>query len=1009
MAAFRLIISPLMEPIVPGARGPVQVHRPRKVHAPPSRMGLRRLGTVTGRASRAEPVALSSGLRYELAMGGPSRLTIRFLGAPEIRLDGRDVGFDTRKAVALLAFLVGTERAHRRDSLGTLLWPEYEDARARAALRRTLSTLRKGLGEGRLEIDRSSVRLDPDDMDADVMTFRSQLRAVEAHDHGAAPCTECTGRLRRAVELYRGDFLSGFALRDSEPFDDWQFFEAESLRRQLAGALDLLAHRLLDEGRIAEAITHARRWVAMDALHEPAHRFLMLAFGRAGDRAAAVKQYRECVRILDEELGVAPLSETTSLYESIAAGEPQVDGVAPAPTPVVRMKTGIGLLPMVGRDAALATARAAYAAADTNGRMVAVEGEAGVGKSRLLSEVVRAMPAGAVSIEVTGHAGESGLAYAVVADALRSALRAIDGAALEPRLRSEIARLVPDAQMDGDPPVPGLDQPGARAAFFDAITSVVATGLEHDEPGALVLDDLQWADEASLDLISFLARRLDQRRFLLLIAWRSEEVGPGHRLPSLVADLRRDGLGDEIRLERLDAEAVRRLASAGGIDDPELSFRLFEETEGLPFFIVEYLDPSAGPEAILSGARDLLTTRLARTSEIGRQVLSAAAVLGGPFDADLLRDASGRTDEETVAAIENLIAIGLLREASGSDDGYAFGHDKMRELVYEDCGPARRRSLHRRAAEALRSKMRRPDPSPLHAALALHLRSAGAGGEAAIAFREAGEHARSLFANEDALRHYEAALALDTDLATQLHEAIGDVQTLLGDYASALMSYERAAASTVASELAGLEVKIAEVHQRAGRWDLAEMHHASALAAADADDRSLRSRIAADRSLTARRRGDVRAARRFAEEGSRLADEAADLQALARAQNTLGVIELADGNVDAAVGHLEQSLVASEELEDPSARIAALNNLASAYRLGGGPEQALVHARAALELCSQQGDRHREAALHSNVADLLHATGRPDEAIVHLKEAAALFTTVGEGTMEPEIWKLVEW
>jgi predicted ATPase len=841
-----------------------------------------------------------------------------------------------------------------------------------------------------------------------VTEFRSCLREVEVHEHGAGPCPTCTERLRRAVTIYRGGFLSGFALRDSPPFDDWQFFEAESLRRQLAEALDLLAHWSLDAGRTAEAITHARRWVALDDLHEPAHRVLMRAFASAGDRGAAVKQYRECVRILDEELGVAPLSETTALYESIASGGPQTDVRVGAPAPIIRSKGDLGALPMVGRDAALEAALSAYGVAGTSGRTVAVEGEAGVGKSRLISEILGAMPEDAVSIEVTGHPGEAGLAYAIVADVLRATLRILHAADLEPRVRSEIARLVPDVHLEDDPAVPALDQPGARAAFFDAIGSVLAATLEGESPGALALDDLQWADEASVDLISFLAHRVPQRRFLLLLAWRSEEVGPGHRLPSLMTDLRRDGIGIDIRLERLDAAGVRSLAAAGGVDDPELARRLFEETEGLPFFIVEYLDPSTGPQAIIAGARDLLATRLARTSETGRQVLSAAAVLGGPFDADLLRDTSGRTEEETIGAVEELVAIGLLREPRDNADGYAFSHDKMRELVYEDAGPARRRSLHRRAADALRARLRRAESIPPHAAIGMHLQSAGAEHEAAIAFKAAGDHARSLFANEDALRHYEAALALGTDLASELHEAIAAVQTLLGDYVSAVMSYERAAASATASQLADLEVKIAEVHQRAGRLDLAEMHHRSALEAADEGDASLRSWIAADRSLTARRRGDVTEARRLAEEGLRLAEATADAQALARVRNTLGVIEIADGRVAAAIEHLEQSLVASEESEDPSARIAALNNLASAHRLGGDIPQALIYARSALELCSQQGDRHREAALHSNIADLLHATGRPDEAMVHLKEAAALFTTVG-GTMEPEIWKLVEW
>lgn len=965
-----------------------------------------RLGIVTRPGRCDYPLRWCLALGYEWGMEAPGRPAIKLLGAPEISVEGRDVAFDTRKAVALLAYLVTTGRPHRRDALGALLWPEYDDARARAALRRTLSTLRKGLGEAALEVDRTTIGLDAGGVDADVGEFRSLLREVAAHGDGRGGCPACRSRLRRAVEIYRGDFLSGFSLRDSEAFDDWQFFETESFRRQLGGALDLLTRWSLDAARPSDAVAYARRWVAVDILHEPAHRSLMLAFALAGDRAAAVKQYREWVRILDEELGVTPLSDTTSLYESIAAGGLEISHPA-ATAPVVREAPGA--LPLVGRDSALERARSVYAAAARSGRTLAIEGEAGVGKTRLAGELIRSMPADARAIEVAGHAGESGLAYAIVADVLRAAMKAVDPGGLEPRLRSEIARLVPDAHVEGDPSVPALDQPGARAAFFDAIGTIVAIAVEGDHPGALVLDDLQWADEASLDLISFLASRVPQRRFLLLLAWRNDEVGPGHRLPSLVAGLRREGIADDLRLERLDAEDVGRLAAAGGIDDPDLARRLFEETEGLPFFVVEYLDPSTGPEGILTGARDLLTARLSRTTETGRQVLSAAAVLGGPFDADLLRETSGRTEEETVGAIDELVAVGLLHVADDHDDGYVFGHDKMRELVYEDSGPARRRSLHRRAAAALRSRMRRVDRSSLQAVLAVHLRSAGADREAAVAFKATGDHARSLFANEDALRHYEAALALDDQLAPAVHAAIADVQTLLGDYGSAVMSYERAAASASASHLAELEAKIAEVHQRAGRWDLAEMHHRSALEAADPDDDSLRSRIAADRSLTARRRGNVAEARRLAEDGLGLADHASDLQALARVRNTLGIIELADGRVDIAIEHLQRSLVASEESRDPTARIAALNNLASAHRVAGDPDQALGYARAALELCSQQGDRHREAALHSNIADLLHAKGRPDEAMVHLKEAAALFTTVGEGTMEPEIWKLVEW
>ena len=130
-------------------------------------------------------------------------------------------------------------------------------------------------------------------------------------------CPECLPPLAEAATLYRDDFMAGFGLRDSVAFDDWQFFQAESLRRELAGALERLARGRGALGEWESAIAHARRWLALDTLHEPAHRLLMALYAWSDQRAAALRQYRECVRILGKELGVAPLEETTLLYHAI--------------------------------------------------------------------------------------------------------------------------------------------------------------------------------------------------------------------------------------------------------------------------------------------------------------------------------------------------------------------------------------------------------------------------------------------------------------------------------------------------------------------------------------------------------------------------------------------------------------------------------------------------------------------------------------------------------------------
>ncbi|MFQ5857057.1 MAG: tetratricopeptide repeat protein [Anaerolineae bacterium] len=243
------------------------------------------------------------------------------LGPPRIERGGVPVEVDRRKAIALLAYLAVTRERHSRDALATLLWPESDQSRARANLRRVLAALKKALGGNGLQVDRESVGLDWDaGLWLDVDEFHSRLAACRTHHHPEAEaCSACLAPLTQAVELYRDDFLVGFTLRDSPNFDDWQFFQTENLRRELASALERLVHFHSAQGEFEPAIAYARRWLALDPLHEPAHYHLMQLYAWARQWPAALRQYRECVRVLEEELGVPPLEKTTQLYEAIKA------------------------------------------------------------------------------------------------------------------------------------------------------------------------------------------------------------------------------------------------------------------------------------------------------------------------------------------------------------------------------------------------------------------------------------------------------------------------------------------------------------------------------------------------------------------------------------------------------------------------------------------------------------------------------------------------------------------
>jgi DNA-binding SARP family transcriptional activator/predicted ATPase len=929
----------------------------------------------------------SSSVASRIGAVSEETLRLSLLGPPVADVDGAPLAVDTRKATALLAYLAVEGGTHNRDSLASLLWPDYAPDRARAALRRTLSTLRSALGGRWLVVARDAVSLDRSGVWLDVDEFERLAT------------TDDLGGLERAALLSRGPFLAGFGLRDSPTFDDWQSFREATLARRLGTVLDRLAGETAERD-VPRAIEHARRRLALDPLNESAHRRLIQLYGEAGERAAALAQYRDCVRTLHRELGVAPTEETTALYRSIREGS----AAEPERRPVEESR-GARRYPLVGRDRPLAALLEAHRAAGPDGRVVVVEGESGIGKTRLADELGGRLRAdGSVVASVRCVEDEAGLAFGCAIELLRAALREGRADAIEPAAAAEAARLVPEL---GTPPTPALDRPGAQARFLDGVARVLVEATAGSRTGSIVVDDVHWADVSSLEALAFLARRLQGRPLLLLLTWRPEATPPEHPARRILADAARDGLGTVVSLDRLGREDVAELAAAAGAS-AELSERLFEETEGLPFFVVEYLDAQTDGEAeweLPPGVRGLLEARVTATSEVGGQVLAAAAVLGRQFDLDLIRSVSGRSEEETVAALEELTRRGILGE-SGSGE-LSFRHEQARRVTYDLTSAGRRRLLHGRAADALAS---RDSADALAAAVGQHLRLAGRNAEAATWFRRAGAHARDLYANAEALIYLREALALGDDDPASLHEAIGDLETLAGDYARALESYEAAAALVEPEGLAAVEHRIGLVHQRRGEWERADGWFEDALAAASADEQGLRARVVADRSLNAHRRRLDGEAEALAQEALDLADAAGDRRAQAQAHNILGVLASGRGDHTEALSQLERSLELATEEGDPSARAAALNNLALALRADGELERALALTEEALALCRAVGDRHREAALENNAADVLHALGRGDEAMERLKSAVAIFAEIGEdAATEPEIWKLVEW
>lgn len=920
----------------------------------------------------------------------PVRLAV--FGAPQVSRDGQDLRFDTRKAVALLAYLAVTGRAHRRDALAALLWPTSDQARARSALRRTLSVA--GSVGPCLVTSRDVVELDLDLLSCDAREF-DELVA-----RGDAPS------LQAAVGLATGDFLAGFSLRDSPAFDDWQASTAVRLGDRLVSALSTLADDAIAAGRLDEATGLVRRWLAADPLAETAHAQLMRLLAWSGQRPAALRQFRSLVRLLDRELGVAPLPETSGLYDAIRANRlavadrPQPRSSVTSAADTVR--TSVVVTPgIVGRETEQQLLMARWGESSSRGTVLGIVSESGMGRTTLVQDLAdRVHARGGRSLVVRAHEGERQLAGATARELVRSLAGQLpsEASGREDLLDGVMALNPSLADTSGD--AGPVNSPGAQIRLFEAVRLLLAGALAGDPAGALVVDDAHWLDPTSADLLAYVARRLPPG-LLIVVTWRR-----GADLADVPVRLFADG--DVVVLPALSLDDVTELVRASDVPDVD-PIAVHRRTGGSPRLVVEHLAAARAGSGASRHLRDLVQARCESVSATSRQLLSAAAVVGVVADPELLRSTAGRDDVETVEALEALVDSGLLVEDT-QRRGYDFPYELLREVVIERTSLARQRLLHSRAADVL-SRRHGVDSSAWPAdGVARHLSAAGRTSEAAEWFWTAAMESRALYAHREELEQLQAARAAGLEPAL-VHEALGDALTRLGRYREALESFEQgAAANEDPVRLAAVEHKLANVHDRLGEWTIAQAHLESADDLLGGDSAAApRARVGADLALVLHRQGMSQAAEARARLARVDATESGDVLALAQVHDVLGVVAIGGGDLDAAVRHLELSVGWATQLDDVGPAVAAENNLARALDLMGRSDEALDAARRALALGERHGDQHRVGALHANLADLLHRRGEEEEAQREARAAAATLAAVDDADLRPQVWTLVEW
>jgi adenylate cyclase len=765
--------------------------------------------------------------------------------------------FRSRRTVALLGYLVAERRSVARDFLAALFWPDEAATKGRSNLRRELHNLTQIL-PGCWEMDRQAVAFVPS---ADVAVDLYTVSQLEAED-----------RWGEAAELLGGDFLEGLSLDDNLEFENWLLGERERWRGRAEAVLTRLIEGQTRRGQYADALRHTRRLLQLMPWNEKAHRRAMRLLAWTGQRGAALRQFETCKQTLWEELGVPPAGETTALRQQIQAGD--LDLPPQLPTFLTeegaRHKADRPLF--VARERELAQLDAFLSGALAGqGRVVFVTGGPGSGKTALLDAFARrAMEAHPSLLVTSGNCS----AYSDVGDPylpFRDVMAMLSGDVEAKWDAGAITRdhaqrlwaalpLVVQVLLDHGPHLLDVLVPGAallsrasiaepagapwlarlrghvnrqgttlkdveQSYLFQQVTNVLRT-VAQKQPLLLILDDIQWADAASISLLFHLGRRLAgaESRLLIACAYRPEEVAAGHAgerhsLARALSEFKRAFGSVWVDLGQADRTEGRRFVDALLDSEPNRlaeGFRsaLFHRTEGHPLYTVELLrtlqergglfkdkdgcwmeGPALDWEALPARVEAVIAERIDRLDPELRDILTVASVEGEAFTAQVVAQVREMAERPLLHRLSRDLERRhrLVREQEEVQAGrtrlsrYRFRHVLFQDYVYGRLSLGERRLLHGDVATALES-LYEGQRDEMAVQLAHHSEEAGDYGRAFRYLTLAAERASRLYANDEAITHYthaiEVAERISPDAASlaKLHRGRGLACEALGQF-----------------------------------------------------------------------------------------------------------------------------------------------------------------------------------------------------------------------------------
>lgn len=685
----------------------------------------------------------------------PPTLKVSLLGGFEIRQGTEPVAIESARIRSLIAWLaLHADGPQPRQRVASALWPESPEGQARTNLRNLIHQLRRAFPDIDRYLDTGGPLLEwlpGAPLTVDAAEFERAFSEARAGDRGSTP-------LEAALALYTGTLLP-------ECYEPWIVDEQARLARLHLSGLEALLERYDEREDFPNVRGISERILRHDPLSERAHRARVAALAALGDRAGALRAYHECESLLAAELGVRPSLATQRAYQAALAAEAGDEDSDEQQRP----RRDWSLVGRVGERASL---RRAWAAAmDTGSLMVWVTGEPGIGKTRLVRSLAEWLQRhGHGAVQARAYPTLGALAYGPVVTWLRSPALAQAVADAPTAIRLELARLLPElAPPDTSAgPAEALTEAERRRRIHDA---VIATLSIAGGPSTLMLDDLQWSDQETVDLLHALVLR-STRPLLVVATVRTGEVDADHPLTAVGTSLAAADRLKRIELQPLDREETGILArelADQPVTDEAIS-ELHGETEGNPLFIVEMVRSGrpwirteglgAGADSLSPRIRAVIEARLAPLSAEARTVTQVAAAMGREFSLPLLLSVAPLEETATLRGLDEAWRRRLVRERG--DGSYDFSHDKIREVAYRTTSPIRRRLYHARVAAALEEAWTTGAAAPEATLdqIALHLDRGGSVAQAVEWYRRAARAAADVSALDSVRQLLTRALEL---------------------------------------------------------------------------------------------------------------------------------------------------------------------------------------------------------------------------------------------------------